>query len=91
MSNRVFSLYMAFTIVLFSLDVYAVVAGQVNMDWNILSIGLDNFVVVHVSMFMVLRLIKLTRLRFVVWYFIAVSIFASLYEGNNNRLFDLNF
>ena len=90
MSNRVFSLYMAFMVLLFSLDVFGFVAGATGFDWNLLSVGMDNFVVMHVSMFMVLRLIKLRRLRYVVWYFVVVCMFASIYQGNN-RLFYLTF
>lgn len=42
-------------------------------------------------MFLTLRLIKLSRFRFVFWYFLAVSMFAVFYEGNNNIFFTLSF
>jgi hypothetical protein len=42
-------------------------------------------------MFMILRLIKLSRLRHVFWYFVAVSAFALLYHGNPNPFFYLTF
>jgi hypothetical protein len=42
-------------------------------------------------MFMVLRLIKLSRFRHVFWYFLSVLLFEILYQGNNNKFFYLNF
>ena len=45
----------------------------------------------HVTMFIVLRLIKLSRFRAVFWYFIVIALFSLLVEGVNNRFFTLQF
>lgn len=65
--------------------------GKFHPLWNSFWIALDNFLILHISMFLTLRLIRLTRFRHIFWYFIAVATFALICEGNNNRFFEIQF
>ena len=89
--TRVFGLYLTLSMVIFSMIMFAMVVEEGESDWNVFSIAVDNFIMLHVSMFMVLRLIKLSRLRYVVWYFVSVAIFAFLLEGITNSFFMISF
>lgn len=76
---------------IFSMMMFVMVVEDGESDWNVFSIAVDNFIVLHVSMFMVLRLVKLNRLRYAFWYFVAVAIFALLVEETTNSFFMLSF
>ena len=58
--------------------------ANMSYEWNSLQIAIENIIKLHITMFLIIRLIKLHRFRYVFWYFVAVSIFALLYQGNNN-------
>lgn len=76
---------------IFSMMMFVMVVEDGESDWNVFSIAVDNFIVLHVSMFMVLRLVKLNRLRYAFWYFVAVAIFALLVKETTNSFFMLSF
>lgn len=88
---KVFSLYLTFFMLAMTLIIFAYSAQADGSDWNSLWIAIENFMQIHITMFMILRLLKLHRLRAVFWYFIAVCLFATLYGDNNNIFFSLNF
>ena len=62
-SSKVLSLYLFLTFLIFVLIFFEVGVLSKAVDWNFLTIALDNFVIIQISMVMVLRLIKLHRLR----------------------------
>ena len=80
-------MYLTFVLLILMLVLFAYESEVYGSDWNILSISIDNFVQMHVTMLLILRLVKLHRFRLVFWYFIAVAILAILLEDVNNRYF----
>lgn len=89
-NNKMFTLYMLFAVIVGMQAVLTFEGGKLHQLWNSFWIALDNFIVAHIAMFMAMRLLKPSRFRHVFWYFIAVSLFAVLYTGNN-RFFELQF
>jgi hypothetical protein len=90
-NTRVFSLYLTFMLLALLLVLFSSEAESGAAEWNLVWIALDNFVTLHITMFMVLRLLQVRRLRHVVWYFLAVAGVAVLSEGSPNSYFTLNF
>ena len=78
-----FTLYMFFGVVVSLQALLTFQGGKQHQIWNSFWIALDNFIGIHIAMLMVLRLLKLSRIRHVFWYFVAVSLFSLLYDGNN--------
>jgi hypothetical protein len=78
-NTKMFTLYVFFEVVVAMQAVLTFENGKMHQLWNSFWIALDNFIVIHIAMFMVLRLMKLSRIRHVFWYFISVSIFSMLY------------
>jgi len=72
-NNKTFTLYIVFILLIIILALYAYKADGSNHLLNGFWIALDNFITMHMSMFLVLRLIKLRRFRQVFWYFLVVS------------------
>ncbi len=85
-----FTLYIFFAVVVSLQALLTFQGGKQHQIWNSFWIALDNFIGIHIAMLMVLRLLKLSRIRHVFWYFVAVSLFSLLYDGNN-RFFQLQF
>jgi hypothetical protein len=90
MNSKMFTLYMFFGVVTGLQALLTFEGGKQHQLWNSFWIALDNFIVIHIAMLMVLRLLKLSRIRHVFWYFVAVSCFSLLYD-RNNRFFELQF
>jgi hypothetical protein len=89
-NNKMFTLYVFFAIIVVMQIVLTFEGGRNHQLWNGFWIALDNFIFLHISMFLILRLIKLNRFRHVFWYFIFVSALSVLYKGNN-RFFQIQF
>lgn len=78
-NNKMFSLYLLFVSIISLQVVLTFYGGKYDQLWNSFWIAFDNFIILHISMFLILRLVKLSRFRHVFWYFVAVSSFSLLY------------
>ena len=78
-NNKMFSLYLLFVSIISLQVVLTFYGGKYHQLWNSFWIAFDNFIILHISMFLILRLVKLSRFRHVFWYFVAVSSFSLLY------------
>lgn len=90
-NNKTFSLYLTFTLLVVAQIIMTFRSGKEDQLMNNFWILLDNFIILHITMFLVLRLVKLSRLRHVFWYFVATVCFVALYADNNNRFFEIQF
>lgn len=78
-NNKMFTLYLFFVSIISLQVVLTFYGGKNHQLWNSFWIALDNFIILHISMFLILRLVKLSRFRHVFWYFISVASFSLLY------------